>query len=224
MSATATGYKTKTVTRSKGERTRTEILEAATRMFAEKGYDGTGIREIESAAGVNRGVVTYHFGNKEEVWKAMFAFAFIPFLDDLRSKVELLRALDPRTRTRFLVENFVRTSAARPYMNRLMVQENFTESWRSDWIIKNFLEPIRELNTLIADDDLFLNHMEFDPHIRYAILGACNTVFSHRCEVKSLFNQDVGDEPFIDQHVVSILELVDALLAQKQSEKEQNHV
>ena len=79
-------------TQPRGTRTRTQILEAAIRLFAQLGYEGTGIRDIESAAGVRRGVVTYHFGNKDDVWKAAFEYAFMPYLYELRSKKDLLRA------------------------------------------------------------------------------------------------------------------------------------
>ena len=197
---------------TKGERTQAKILDAATRLFAENGYDGTGIRDIEAAAKVKRGVVTYHFGNKEAVWKAMFAYAFLPSLEDLRSKRELLRALEPHKRARFLIEYFIRLSAERPYMNQLMVRENFTKSWRSTWIIKHFLKPVRALNQEIADNDPILTLFETDPHIRYAILGACNMVFSHRCEVNALFGEDVSDEEFIRKHVEAVLNLFDHLL------------
>lgn len=210
MTAFAT-FQPRDAASTKGDRTRTQILEAATRLFAERGYGGTGIRDIESAAGVKRGVVTYHFGNKADVWKAMFAFAFVPYLDDLSSKAELLRALDAKARVRFLVESFVRTSAARPYMNQLMIQENFTESWRSEWIVEHFLKPARELSESIAGDDPVLQMLQSDPHVRYAILGACNMVFSHRCEVRALFDQDVGDEAFIERHVAAVLKFVDGL-------------
>lgn len=203
---------------------RTQILEAAAHLFAENGYHGTGIRDIEAAAGVNRGVVTYHFGNKEDVWKAMFDYEFMPYLNEFRSRTKLLMALDPRTRTRFLIEGFVRMSAEKPYLNRLMIQENFTESWRSEWIIKNFLEPVRELNLLIADGDPFLSLVESDPHVRYAILGACNAVFSHRCEVKALFNQDVGEDSFIERHVVAMIKIVDALLDRATVQEEKSNV
>ncbi len=212
------------VTKHKGDRTRDRVLEAATRLFAEHGYHGTGIRDIESAAGVNRGVVTYHFGNKEDVWKAMFTFAFKPYIEDLRSKKALLQALDPVARRRFLIENFVRTSAAKPHMNQLMMHENFSESWRSTWIIENFLKPARELSHEIAGDDPVMRLLETDPHIRYAILGACNMVFSHRCEVKALFNQDVDDEAFIDRHVAAVLELTKGLLDFATPTKENEHV
>ena len=197
---------------SRSQQTRTQILEAATRLFSERGYDGTGIRDIEAEAGVNRGVVTYHFGNKQDVWKSMFAFTFLPYLDELRSMIPLLRSLDTRTRVRVMIEKFVRTSAARPHMNQLMMHENFTRSWRSEWIYEQFLQPMSEVNREIAEDDPILNRIESDPHLRYVLLGACASVFSHRCEVASLFKQDVSSEAFIDQHVATVLSVVDGII------------
>lgn len=44
-----------------------QIVQAATRLFAEKGYMGTGVREIEEAVGIQRGALYYHIGNKENL-------------------------------------------------------------------------------------------------------------------------------------------------------------
>jgi len=43
---------------------RTRLLEAAILCFAEKGFDGTGIREIALKAKANSALVQYHFGGK----------------------------------------------------------------------------------------------------------------------------------------------------------------
>lgn len=185
---------------SKGERTRMAVLEAAVRLFGERGYDGASLRDIETAAKVNRGIVTYHFGSKANLWKAMFNHTFMPILDDLRSKAGLLRALDGPARARFLIEAFVRTSAERPYMNLLMMQENFTESWRSDWVIESYLVPARDMLGSLGDDP-FITKLNTDVHFRYAFLGACNQVFSHPKEVGALFDCGTKNEEFIQAHV-----------------------
>jgi AcrR family transcriptional regulator len=57
--------------------TRTRLLESAILHFADKGYDGTGIREVARGAKANSALVTYHFCGKEglylEALKAIFA-------------------------------------------------------------------------------------------------------------------------------------------------------
>jgi TetR/AcrR family transcriptional regulator len=51
------------------ERSKTAILEAATQLFAHKGFDATGIGEIAQLAGVARGTPAYFFGSKEALFE-----------------------------------------------------------------------------------------------------------------------------------------------------------
>lgn len=48
-----------------------EILDAAARLFAEKGYDETAVRDIVAAVGVAQGLFYYYFRSKEEVFFAL---------------------------------------------------------------------------------------------------------------------------------------------------------
>lgn len=45
------------------------IAAVATRLFAEKGYDGVAIREISETAGVNTAMVYYYFESKEKLFR-----------------------------------------------------------------------------------------------------------------------------------------------------------
>lgn len=66
------------------ERSKTVILEAATQLFAQKGFDATGIGEIAQLAGVARGTPAYFFGSKEALFEEVVsqlnqrAFSIVP--------------------------------------------------------------------------------------------------------------------------------------------------
>jgi AcrR family transcriptional regulator len=56
--------------------TRTRLLEAAEEVFAEKGYEAAGTREICQKAGVkNVGAVNYYFGGKERLYAEAVKYA-----------------------------------------------------------------------------------------------------------------------------------------------------
>jgi|Deesub1362B_J571_1020462.scaffolds.fasta_scaffold00355_9 AcrR family transcriptional regulator len=55
-----------------GASTRDRILEAAERLFAERGFDAVGIREITTLADCNVSAVNYYFGNKKGLYMAVF--------------------------------------------------------------------------------------------------------------------------------------------------------
>jgi AcrR family transcriptional regulator len=57
---------------SKGERTRSLILETALEMFGERGYEETTMRAIAEEAGVALGNTYYHFRSKEHLIQAYY--------------------------------------------------------------------------------------------------------------------------------------------------------
>ncbi|HJV21466.1 MAG TPA: TetR family transcriptional regulator [Holophagaceae bacterium] len=52
------------------------LVEAATLLFAQRGFDGVGIREIAAAAHANSAMVAYHFCNKEGLYQAVLRAGF----------------------------------------------------------------------------------------------------------------------------------------------------
>jgi AcrR family transcriptional regulator len=55
-----------------GAQTRERLLDAAERLFAEKGFAATSVRDITAAASSNIAAVNYHFGGKHNLYNAVF--------------------------------------------------------------------------------------------------------------------------------------------------------
>ena len=55
------------MTMSRSEQTKKAILDAAERLFVNKGHEGSSMREITQLANVNLAAVNYHFGSKDEL-------------------------------------------------------------------------------------------------------------------------------------------------------------
>ena len=43
----------------------TQLLDTAETLFSQKGFDGTSVRDIAEAAGINTAMISYYFGSKE---------------------------------------------------------------------------------------------------------------------------------------------------------------
>ena len=54
-----------------GRQTRDRLIAAATRLFAEDGYEGTSIEAVLQEADVSRGALYHHFANKEALFEAV---------------------------------------------------------------------------------------------------------------------------------------------------------
>jgi AcrR family transcriptional regulator len=121
-------------------RTRADILAAARRQFAERGYDRTSLRSIAAEASVDPALVTHFFGSKQRLFVEVVEFPLDPaevlpavFAGDpdtvgMRLAELLVTVLeDPDARAR--VTGIVRAAATEPEAAR-MVRELLTrEVW-----------------------------------------------------------------------------------------------
>jgi AcrR family transcriptional regulator len=80
---------------------RERIRRAAYELFAEHGYHGTSVREIANRAGMSQGQITYHFGSKAALFRAVATEAS-DVLDTLAR--DAARAGDARQRLATLAE------------------------------------------------------------------------------------------------------------------------
>jgi len=55
----------------RSERSRSQIMEAALKLFSHRGYGATSVRDIAEAAGVSKGNVYHHFPDKETIFRAL---------------------------------------------------------------------------------------------------------------------------------------------------------
>ena len=68
--------------------TKNRILDAAEKLFAEKGLDGTSHRDLTNSAGVNLAAVNYHFGSKQAVLAAVFERRIGPINAERMARLE----------------------------------------------------------------------------------------------------------------------------------------
>ena len=82
-----------------------EILEVAEMLFAEKGFDGTSIRNIAKVAKINIAMVSYYFGSKERLLESLIIYR----TSDLKNQLEnlLKEDLEPIEKINKLIELYI---------------------------------------------------------------------------------------------------------------------
>ncbi|MGH2936826.1 MAG: TetR/AcrR family transcriptional regulator [Solirubrobacterales bacterium] len=86
--------------------TRTQILDAAEHLFAERGFSGTSVRAITDLAGANLAAVGYHFGSKAELLAAVVRRVVEPIIAAQSTGLDRLLARTPDPVVTELVEAF----------------------------------------------------------------------------------------------------------------------
>lgn len=186
-------------TQERTEITRGKLLDAATRLFTEHGFEGVSIRDIENQAGVQRGLLSYHFKDKESIWKAMADVTFNLLHGQLNSRLELLGDLSSREQIAFVVRFYVRFSSRHPEFVRLLSQEARHDSWRLRYLVDNHIMVQTESLRGPVCEALGFNERQF-MHWYYLLAGGSSLIFSHAPECQLLFDQDAHEDSVVDAH------------------------
>jgi AcrR family transcriptional regulator len=132
--------------------TRARVLDAATRLFAERGFHGTTVRDIATAARANVASGHYHFGSKRDLYVEVLRAAFadvrrllerggVQVTDaalDRMTRPELERLLE--TRVRLMLANLLGPPPS--VHSTLMMREMLDPSDALPIVVTEFIEPM----------------------------------------------------------------------------------
>lgn len=120
-------------TKEQAEQTRVAILEAAERLFLEKGVAQCSLEQIARAAGVTRGAVYWHFENKAHLFHEMLSQVRLP-PEQLTERLNGCDGCDPLLSLRNLcieaIENLARDEQRRRIFTILLHRCEFTDELR----------------------------------------------------------------------------------------------
>ena len=106
-------------------RSRAAILDAAERLFAERGYDAASLTDVGAAAGVSRGTPGYFFGSKADLYQSVLERAFSEVREAVRAgrARALASSHTPDAILAGAVSDYFDFLAARPNFIRLIERE-----------------------------------------------------------------------------------------------------
>jgi len=118
--------------------TRQRLLEAAGEVFAEHGFRDTTIREICERAKANIAAVHYHFGDKEELYAAVFTYARSCAVALFEGEVPPTAPAEERLRV------FVRAVLTRFF-------DEGRPAWLGKLVAQEMIDPTKALDSLINE-------------------------------------------------------------------------
>ena len=122
--------------------TQQKLLDAAIEAFSENGFKGTSTRDIADRAGVHHPLITYHFKNKEQLWRAATDRIFREFNISLVKAMAEIPDIEPKAKAETFVRTYLQYSRSQPALHRIILQEANYPSERLDWLVDNHLRPL----------------------------------------------------------------------------------
>jgi AcrR family transcriptional regulator len=133
------------------EDTRDRILSASQKLFADKGFDATSVRDITTEAGCNVASVNYHFGGKDNLYLETFRSMLTVLRDRRLEMIGELMEREPTPSLEEFVETFavimieplVGDSPGRLFLN-LVSREMIAPRLPDGVLLTEFFEPMME--------------------------------------------------------------------------------
>jgi AcrR family transcriptional regulator len=123
-----------------GEDTASRIVSTATRLFADKGYDGASVKDVCDAAGVNIAAIHYHFGSKENLYRHIIEQFATERLDFARKTLQEPRNIDDfKVRLEIFLRQTIETMIRQGDIVRLIHRDIEMSSSRSKEMYVNTL-------------------------------------------------------------------------------------
>lgn len=125
-----------------------DILLAAEKLFAQRGYHAVSIRQIAEEAGVPLALVGYHYGPKHELFYAIFSHWNTTIEERLKELRNVTRdPIDAQTLPR-IVDAFIgpvlrlRASEEGEYYALLVARELFIGQKETDRVLRDYFDPL----------------------------------------------------------------------------------
>jgi AcrR family transcriptional regulator len=113
------------VARPKSEDKRNAILDAATRLFAERGLTAAPTSEISKRAGVAEGTLFTYFRTKDDLINALYREIKLELADAMMS--DFPRKKNVRTKLRHVWDRYVKWGIASPRQRKVLAQLQVSE-------------------------------------------------------------------------------------------------
>ncbi|GAC1426736.1 MAG: TetR family transcriptional regulator [Flavisolibacter sp.] len=119
-----------------------QLLNVAERLFAQRGFDGTSVRDIAEEAGVNLSMISYYFGSKEGLMQALFQER----TGHMGLKIEQLtqdETLSPMKKIETLVDDYIEKSLSKRLFFVILLTEQMLEK---NEIITGLINELKKRN------------------------------------------------------------------------------
>ena len=166
------------------------ILEAAKKVFFDKGFDGARMQQIADEAGINKALLHYYFRSKDKLFDAIFENAFLQFLPNI-SQI-MVSEIPFQEKIRAIVGHYIDMLLKNPYLPVFIIREmQRTPEKIISMLKKSGINP--EIISTNLQKEIIESKISpiSPPHLIVNIIGLCIFPFIGRPIIEGfIFNND----------------------------------
>lgn len=185
------------------------LLEAATKVFAEKGFRDTTIADICEGAHSNTASVNYYYGSKDELYAEVWKNAFQMAMEKYPPDMQLGPNADAEEQLRALIRSFLHKmldSGQLGYAGQILLMELANPTDAINHIKRDAIEPLRirmiSILRQLLGEHVSEQNVEF---CAMSIIHQCMGFGFHRGRLPVPFNglQQEGLQEALSEHILN---------------------
>jgi AcrR family transcriptional regulator len=180
------------------------IMETAETLFAEKGFNGTSVRDIAERAGINLAMVSYYFGSKDKLLEALFESRGETTKLTLE-EIEKKKGLSGMDKMNLLVDHYIHKIMSQQCFHRVLVREQVLNN--SEAITKMILamkkRNLEIISRIIQEGQKkgeFKKNVDI-PLMMATMVGTASNLITSRYYYRELNNLQMMSEEELDKHI-----------------------
>lgn len=180
--------------RERSEATRASLLEAAAKLFAERGFEGATLDDLAREAKVHRALVRYHFGGKQGLYSAVLTDAIeagVALLEPVREQ-----AGSAAERLGAFVDALGLLFERRPHFAPMIVREWMSGgAYMEEQVFASFLSFFQVDREILEQGRASGEFADLDPHAAHLALVGSLVFFQVSQPVRERRGRDVPVPP-----------------------------
>ena len=187
-------------------KTEQQILEAARRVFIQKGLDGARMQEIADSAGINKALLHYYFRSKEKLFSRIFEQALDGVFDVINESIH--ENGDVFTFVETFVDHYLTTLKQNPFIPNFIFNEINSHPERIATLRNQIKLNIPAFEKMVENNIAAQKMIKITPeHLLIDLLGLCVFPFIARPLLEEVFfkTHPAGAENFLyerKQHII----------------------
>ncbi|KAA9039524.1 TetR/AcrR family transcriptional regulator [Ginsengibacter hankyongi] len=174
------------------------ILSTAMKLFGQKGFEGTSVREIAADADVNPAMISYYFGSKEKLFEKLVEHK-AAFLKGVFAELVNNRSLTQLEKLFIVIDNYVDKMFQSPQFHHLLHRELSLErrpqmkNAISEILLRNFVSVRKIIQEGIESGEF----NTIDPELTIAsIIGTINHLLSSEIMCRKILQKNKDFNPY----------------------------
>ncbi len=184
------------------------ILRAALEAFAQRGFDGVSVRELNRQIGVSHNLVHYYFRSKDALWRAAIDYGLRPTVDAW-SQEPLKPSDDPVEVIQQGLRRFLEVTARCPSVQRILEHEGAVGGPRLDYMAERYILPYLKMPFGQFEETMQIEKRDLNL-ASLILLTSCGAtaVFTRAALARKIGGPDPFSDEGIERHIRTITTLL----------------